>query len=116
MANVRAQAAIPLQPLPHWFVPPQSNSGPPNTAIEDMRSKWFYEGGDQDIKADLQELEKTMNAQAATFKSDIPDDQFISGTKDYYAALDKYFQANAPAFYTNVYKPWYDKLVAPTLP
>jgi extracellular solute-binding protein len=116
MANVRAQAAIPLQPLPHWYVPPQSNSGPPNLAIEDMRSKWFYEGGDQDIKADLQELEQTMNAQAATFKSEIPDDQFISGTKEYYAALDKYFQANAPAFYTNVYKPWYDKLVAPTLP
>ena len=81
-----------------------------------MRSKWFYEGGDQDIKSDLQELEKTMNAQAATFKSDIPDDQFISGTKEYYAALDTYFQANAPEFYTNVYKPWYDQLVAPTLP
>jgi hypothetical protein len=115
MANVRSQAAIPLQPLPHWFVPPQSNSGPPNLAIEDMRSKWFYEGGDQDIKSDLQELEKTMNAEAATFKSEIPDDQFISGTKKYYAALDQYFQANAPEFYTNVYKPWYDQLVAPAL-
>ncbi|MFL5760704.1 MAG: ABC transporter substrate-binding protein [Thermomicrobiales bacterium] len=116
MANVRAQAAIPLRPLPHWFVPPQSNSGPPDTAIEDMRSKWFYEGGDQDIKADLQKLEKTMNDQAATFKSDIPDDQFIAGTKKYYDALGAYFQKNAPDFYANVYKPWYDKLVAPTLP
>jgi ABC-type glycerol-3-phosphate transport system substrate-binding protein len=116
MANVRAQAAIPLQPLPHWFVPPQSNAGPPPTAIEDMRSKWFYEAGDQDVKSDLKQLEKTMNDQAATFKSDIPDDQFISGTKNYYAALDQYFQANAPDFYTNVYKPWYDQVVAPTLP
>jgi hypothetical protein len=45
----------------------------------------------------------------------VPDDQFVAGMKEYYQALDTYFQANAPGFYTDVYKPWYDQSVAPIL-
>jgi hypothetical protein len=115
MKNVRDQANIPLMPLPHWYVGPQAESGPPATAYEDARSKWFYEGGDQDVRADLEEIESTMNQQAADFTSEIPDDKFTAGAKEYYAALDAYFQANAPDFYANVYKPWQDQFIVPIL-
>jgi hypothetical protein len=115
MDNVRAAAAIPLQPLPHWFITPQAEVGPPETPYEDARSKWFFEGGDQDIRADLEQLESTRNQQAADFTSEIADDQFVTGIKEYYQALGAYFETNTPGFYTDVYKPWYDQTVAPIL-
>jgi hypothetical protein len=115
MTNVRAAAAIPLQPLPHWFIPPSAEAGPPETPYEDMRSKWFFEGGDQDVSADLKQLEETRNQQASDFTAELPDDQFVAGAKAYYEALDAYFEQNAPAFYTNVYKPWRDQFVTPVL-
>ena len=115
MKNVRDQANIPILPQSHWFIGPQAEAGPPETAYEDARSKWFFEGGDQDIRADLEELENTMNQQAADFTSEIPDDQFVAGVKEYYAAMDAYYQEHAPDFYANVYKPWQDEFVTPVL-
>jgi ABC-type glycerol-3-phosphate transport system substrate-binding protein len=115
MDNVRAAAAIPLQPYSHWFIGPQAEAGPPLTPYEDARSKWFFEGGNQDIRGDLQNMESTRNQQAADFTSEVADDKFVAGVKEYYKALDTYFQTNAPGFYADVYKPWYDQSVAPTL-
>jgi hypothetical protein len=65
--------------------------------------------------ADLKTLEETMNQQAASFTSEIPDDQFIAGAKAFYEAQAAYWEENSPEFYTNVFKPWYDSLVAPAL-
>ena len=65
--------------------------------------------------ADLKQLEETMNQQAASFTSEIPDDQFIAGAKAFYEAQAAYWEENSPEFYTNVFKPWYDSLVAPAL-
>ncbi len=56
-----------------------------------------------------------MNQQAASFTSEIPDDQFIAGAKAFYDAQAAYWEANSPEFYNNVFKPWYDALVAPAL-
>ena len=49
-----------------------------------------------------------MNQQAAGFTSEIPDDQFLAGAKEFYEAQAAYWEANSPEFYNNVFKPWYD--------
>lgn len=115
MKNVRDAAAIPLQPWPYWFIKPSQEAGPPSTAYEDARSKWFYEGGDQDIASDLQQIQDTTNQQAESFTTELPDDQWVAGAKQYYEAMDTYFSTNMSDFYEKTYKPWYDQLVAPAL-
>jgi hypothetical protein len=115
MKNVRAVANRPLMPWPHWFIPLQSEAGPAETPMEDARYRWFLDSSEPDIMADLKQLEETMNQQAASFTSEVPDDQFITGAKAFYEAQAKYWEENSPEFYTNVFKPWYDALVAPAL-
>jgi hypothetical protein len=115
MKNVRAVANRPLMPWPHWFIPLQSEAGPAETPMEDARYRWFLDSSEPDIMADLKQLEETMNQQAASFTSEVPDDQFIAGAKAFYEAQAKYWEENSPEFYTDVFKPWYDALVAPAL-
>jgi hypothetical protein len=115
MANVLAVANRPLMPWPHWFIPLETDAGPPETPMEDARDRWFLEASEPDIMADLQAIQDTLNQQAASFTSEVPDDQFVAGAKAYYDAQAAYWEANSPDFYNNVYKPWYDSLVAPAL-
>ena len=115
MKTVRYVANRPLMPWPHWFIPPQAEAGPSDTPMEDARDRWFLDSSEPDIMADLKQLEETMNQQAASFTSEIPDDQFIAGAKAFYDAQAAYWEENSPEFYTNVFKPWYDSLVAPAL-
>jgi hypothetical protein len=115
MKTVLAVANRPLMPWPHWFIPLQTEVGPAETPMEDARDRWFLESSEPDIMADLKTLEETMNQQAASFTSQVPDDQFIAGAKKFYDAQAAYWEANSPDFFNNVYKPWYDSLVAPAL-
>jgi hypothetical protein len=115
MKNVRFVADRPLMPWPHWFIPPQAEAGPSDTPMSDARDRWFLDSSEPDIMADLRQLEETMNQQAASFTSEVPDDQFIAGAKAFYDAQAAYWEANSPEFYNNVFKPWYEALVAPAL-
>jgi hypothetical protein len=115
MNTVHAVAARPLMPWPHWFIPLQTEAGPAETPMDDARDRWFLESSEPDIMADLKTLEETMNQQAASFTSEVPDDQFVSGSKAFYEAQAAYWEENSPDFYNNVFKPWYDSLVAPAL-
>ena len=115
MKNVRSVANRPLMPWPHWFIPPQAEAGPSDTPMSDARDRWFLDSSEPDIMADLRQLEETMNQQAASFTSEVPDDQFIAGAKAFYDAQAAYWEANSPEFYNNVFKPWYEALVAPAL-
>jgi hypothetical protein len=115
MKTVLAVANRPLMPWPVWFIPPQTQTGPSETPIEDARYRWFLDATEPDIMADLKQIEETLNQQAAEFTSDIPDDQFVAGAKAFYDAQAAYWEQNSPEFFTNVFKPWYDSLVAPAL-
>jgi hypothetical protein len=115
MKAVHTVADRPLMPWPHWFIALQSEAGPPETPLDDARDHWFYDSSQPDIMADLKQLEETMNQQAAGFTSEVPDDQFIAGAKAFYDAQAAYWEKNSPDFYNNVYKPFYDSLVAPAL-
>jgi hypothetical protein len=115
MKNVLYVANRPLMPWPHWFITPQSTSGPDSTPMDDARDRWFLDASEPDIMADLQALQDTMNQQAAGFTSENPKDEFLAGAKAFYDAQATYWEANSPDFYNNVFKPWYDSLVAPNL-
>ncbi|MGH2614180.1 MAG: ABC transporter substrate-binding protein, partial [Thermomicrobiales bacterium] len=115
MENVLSVANRPLMPWPHWFIPLQTQTGPSETPMDDARDRWFLEAGEPDIMADLQGLQDTMNQQAASFTSEIPDDEFVAGAKAFYDAQAAYWEETSPDFYNNVFKPWYDSLVAPAL-
>ena len=52
---------------------------------------------------------------SAGFTSENPKDEFLAGAKAFYDAQAAYWEANSPDFYNNVFKPWYDSLVAPNL-
>jgi len=115
MKNVLNVANRPLMPWPHWFITPQSTSGPAVTPMDDARDRWFLDASEPDIMADLQALQDTMNQQAAGFTSENPKDEFLAGAKAFYDAQAAYWEANSPEFYNNVFKPWYDTQVAPNL-
>lgn len=115
MDQVRRAAKIPLVPRDSWYFPAETNPAPANTIREDMRSRWANERGSIDIRADLQKLTDTRNQQAASFNSSVPDDVFVKGAEEYYKATADYFQANAPDYYTNVFKGWYENTVLPAL-
>ncbi len=115
MENVLYVANRPLMPWPHWFIPLQTQTGPSETPMDDARDRWFLEASEPDIMADLQGLQDTMNQQAANFTSEIPDDEFVAAAKEFYDAQAAYWEEVSPDFYNNVFKPWYDSLVAPAL-
>ena len=112
---VRAAAAIPLLPAPDQYLPVEANQGPNETAEQDAQSRWMYERGDLDVRADLQKVEQTRNQQAESFTSSVSDEEFVAGAKEYFAALDAFWAEHAPEFSSQVFRPWYEQTVVPAL-
>lgn len=48
-----------------------------------------------------------MNQQAQSFSSSLSDEEFVAGAREYYAALDAFWQEHAPEWHAQVYTPWY---------
>jgi hypothetical protein len=115
MDAVRAAGAKELQPRDAWFLPAEETVGPTSSAMDDMLSRWSYEPGEIDIQADLQQLQDTRNQQADGFTSSVPDDEFKAAAREWYDALNAFFEANAPEFHQNVYAPWYDEKIVPAV-
>jgi hypothetical protein len=113
--SVRAAANIPIVPTQGMFIPAEANTGPDQTAITDMQSRWNTEPGNVDIAADLANAESILNQQAAGFTSSVDDAAFVEGARKYYEALAAFWQEHAPQYYEEAFKPWYDKDVAPAL-
>ncbi|MEQ4207785.1 extracellular solute-binding protein [Actinopolymorpha sp. B9G3] len=114
MDAVRHATQIPLVPQTSWYFPAEENSGPTTTAYDDATQKWYSEAK-VDIRADLGNLEQTRNKQAADFTSSAADEEFVAAAKKYYGDHATYWEKNAPEFYQNVFKGWYDQTVAPAL-
>ena len=68
-----------------------------------------------DPKAALQTLSDTLNQQASSFTSSVSAADFTKGAKAYYSALDAFWQKNLPAYYTDVFQPFYQSKVLPNL-
>jgi hypothetical protein len=115
MNRVYEAQQVPLVPSESVYFPVEESTGPASTAYDDMMSRWFYESGDLDLRADLQRLEDTVNTQAEGFTSSIPEDVFIESAQAYYAAHAEYWQENAPEFYENVYRDWHERFVRPVI-
>lgn len=113
--SVRAAAAIPIVPSQALFIPAETNTGPDQTAIEDLRSRFSTEPGALDIAAELANTEQILNQQAAGFSSSVDDAAFVAGARAYYEAVGAFWQEHAPDFYADSFKPWYDSNVAPAL-
>lgn len=115
MDAVRAAQDIPLVPKDAWYIPAEATVGPTGVPMDDAFSRWFYEPGDIDVLTDLQQLQETMNQQADGFVSTTPDDEFIAGAREWYAALNEYWKVNAPEFHSSVYSAWYQENIVPVL-
>jgi hypothetical protein len=107
-------AQIPHPPDRGLFLPAEESAGPTNTVLDDMWSKFTYERN-VDVPATFQNTQNVWNQQAEGFTSSVSDEDIIAGAKNYYAAHDAFWQKNAPDFYREDYKPWFDSKVAPKL-
>lgn len=115
MDAVRAVRDRPLAPIDAWYIPPEETVGPTDDATTDMFTRWFYEAGQMDIRADLQSLEETVNSQNEGFSSSTSDDVFRSAAGQYYAALNAHWEANAPEFHSSTFAPWYQEKIVPAV-
>jgi hypothetical protein len=103
----------PKQPEVGEYVPAEVNRGPGNTPWYDKLTRWAYSQDPFDVKADAAELEGILNQQAKTFPSGVDENAFAEGINRYYADMATYLQANAPLFYEQRFKPFYDLHVKP---
>jgi len=113
--SVDAAINVPTPPTTATYLPPEVSPGPSGTALSDAMNRIFFTVGDVDVAAILREAEEIMNAQAQSFVSSVPDDQFIAGIRDYYAASAAFWQEHAPRFYEEVFAPWLEKNVEPVV-
>jgi hypothetical protein len=103
----------PKQPEVGEYVPPEVNRGPGDTPWYDKLTRWAYSKDPFDVKADAAELENILNQQAKTFPSSVDETAFAEGINKYYADMTAYLQANAPLFYEQRFKPFYDLHIKP---
>lgn len=115
MTRMRAASEHPLIPSESWHIPAESATGPTEDALDDARSRWWFEQGNVDIRADLNDLENVRNQQADGFTSSVSAEDFAEGARSYYQAHAEFWQANSPEFYERYYQPWYDEHVRPVL-
>ena len=102
----------PLEPVTTSYIPveqQQLTSSPLNDAISGLSTT---KSATSDV---LKTLEDALNAQAASTPSNVTPQDFLTGAKNWYAALDTFWQKNAPDFYTKVYQPWFSQYVQPNL-
>ncbi len=104
---------LPKPPEVGEFVPAEVNRGPGDTPWYDKLSRWAYSKDPFDLKADAAELEGILNQQAKTFPSSVEENAFAEGINKYYADVTTYLQANAPKFYEERFKPFYDLRIKP---
>jgi hypothetical protein len=103
----------PKQPEVGEYTPAEVNRGPGDTPWYDKLSRWAFTKDNIDVKADAAQLEGILNQQAKSFPSGVDENAFAEGVKKYYADVTTYLQANAPDFYENRFKPFYDLRVKP---
>lgn len=97
------------------YLPPEEKAGPSSKASEDAFSRWMYERGSIDLRADLRRLEETLNKQAESFSSSVGKEEFVTGAKKYFAAHDAFWKEDAPEFHEQIFRPWYEDRVLPAL-
>ena len=115
LASARVMNDIPLLPTEGLYIPAEANPGPTGTAWDDTQSRWAFEPGQLDLRADLQSLQGNRNAEAAGFASSVSAEEFVTAAKAYYDAHATFWQEHAPDFYSQTFKPWYDVNVTPVL-
>ncbi|MBE2272072.1 MAG: extracellular solute-binding protein, partial [Anaerolinea sp.] len=102
-------------PMRGLSFPPEMDLGPTESAWSDATSLFRDDAGDLDVLATLRSAEDIRNRQTNSFSSDIPDDQFIAAAQAYYQANAEFWQAKAPDFYENTYRPWYEQVIVPII-
>ncbi len=110
---VRADAKLPLVPQSAWYFPPERNAGLTNNASTDAQNGLAF--SQKSVQSILSTTQNVQNQQAASLSSSIPQTDFTKAAKDYYAAHNDFWQKNAPDFYANTFKPWYEQKILPLL-
>lgn len=105
--------AQPKQPEVGEYTPAEVNRGPGDTPWYDKLTRWAYSQDPFDVKTDAAELENILNQQAKTFPSGVDEKAFAEGVNRYYTEMTAYLQANAPQFYEQRFKPFYDLRIKP---
>lgn len=112
-ANLNEIFSQPKQPEVGEYTPAEVNRGPGDTPWYDKLTRWGYSKDPFDVKTDAAELESILNQQAKTFPSGVDENAFAAGINKYYADMSAYLQANAPKFYEERFKPFYDLRIKP---
>ncbi|HZR38942.1 MAG TPA: extracellular solute-binding protein [Ktedonobacteraceae bacterium] len=110
---VQAAAQIPFIPDSTQYLPPEKNTTPTNNAFNDAFSGMEF--AQRDVTPLITNLEKTVNQQLTTLTSSASASEFTQGAKNYYAALNTFWQKEAPNFYANEYQAWYQQKIVPAL-
>jgi hypothetical protein len=103
----------PKQPEVGEYIPAEVNRGPGDTPWYDKLSRWAFSQDQFDVKTDAAAMEEILNQQAKTFPSSVDENAFAEGINKYYADMTAYLQANAPTFYEERFKPFYDLRIKP---
>jgi hypothetical protein len=115
VANLETAALTPYPPEVWQFFPAETAPAPNLIAWGDFTLRMTFEPNIGDIATEIAGVQDTLNAEAAAFFSSTPDDVFTEAAKAYYTAQDAYLQENAPEYYANLWKPWYDSTIVPIL-
>jgi Bacterial extracellular solute-binding protein len=110
---VRADAKIPLVPQSSWYFPPEKSAGLTTDATADAQNGQAF--SKKDVKTIYTNWQNVQNQQAASLSSSIPQADFAKAARAYYAAHSDFWQKNAPDFYANTFKPWYERKILPVL-
>ncbi len=95
------------------YIPPEVNVGPGDTPWYDKITRWAFSKDSFDVKADAAQMEGILNQQANTFPSGVDETAFAEGIKRYYKDWDALLQKQAPKFYAERFKPFYDLRIKP---
>ncbi len=106
-------AAIPLIPTYTTFFPAEQNTLPTEDAMNDAINGLTFT--QNPIDPILAKLQTSQNQQFASLTSSISKADFLKGAKAFYAALDTFWQKNAPDFYTQDFHPWYEQTILPAI-
>lgn len=115
ITNLESAANIAYPPEDWAFFPAQKNPSPTLVAFGDFTSRMSVEPEIGDIATELKAVEDSVNGEIAAFESSVSDAEFTEAARSYYAAQEEYLKANAPDFYNNVWKAWYEEKVKPVL-
>ncbi len=113
MQELQVVANIPLIPSYAQYFPPEQNTLPTEDVFNDAINGLIHT--QSPAAPILSKLQSLQNQQYGSLSTSISKSDFLKSAKTFYAALDAFWQKNAPNFYAQDFHPWYEQTILPAI-